>query len=709
MKQKLFLGALLLGALTLNSCVDDTESASVTAVRQAKAEQLKSLADLNKANAEAALITANATKAAQEAQAEYLKAQAQFYQAQAAYEQAKAEWQNAQTEKDKEQAAIDLEKKKLDLEKAQLAMDNYKKELEVIAAELEQRLMIAKVDIEKQKNELQAQINKADKEKQQELQILLNRYNKASQELFEVQKTLASNEVTLAQLKAGVISAKEAAQKAIDKANSLIAEYEQQILANEDAIKTLEASYSPTEADEKLTVAERERDVLINDKDAKQSAKNAASSAETKAVNALASSPYVTEIKYDFLAIYCGDGVSPNWQPAVAINGIAIEYDGTNQYYSAKVPAANGGEPTVIKVVSKDIREIVEVEYKYEGDDRSYFTTYSKIKEYYTPVANGFENYVKAVQASIAADQGKKESDAKTALDKANADLKTAEADYKTKNDAYEAAKKATAAAQKAYDDAVAAGKPAAETDPLNAKLTLAKSAEATAKIANDAAKTILGDKATDTTDASGAYKAQADKELAYNNAKAALKVVNDQLAEIQEAWGYAIQKASTNDAYIAAANKAIVASTDAKIAYYQVEAALTKKTAEVTALEFVTKDPNVKEAKDEIERLQTEIEGGEMNVWIWDSSLNAYVPTPMFVGGLKEKIEKQKAVIENQTKVLNDPNNTGKEKEIAETEAEIAANKAEIEILQKKVDLYKAQLEKAMESDEPVNPAPAE
>ena len=65
MKQKLFLSALLLGALTLNSCVDDTESPSVTAVRQAKAEQIKSLADLNKAQAEAAIITANATAEAQ--------------------------------------------------------------------------------------------------------------------------------------------------------------------------------------------------------------------------------------------------------------------------------------------------------------------------------------------------------------------------------------------------------------------------------------------------------------------------------------------------------------------------------------------------------------------------------------------------------------------------------------------------------------------
>ena len=40
MNKKLVFGAVLLGAMTLTSCVDDTESASVTAIRQAKAEQL---------------------------------------------------------------------------------------------------------------------------------------------------------------------------------------------------------------------------------------------------------------------------------------------------------------------------------------------------------------------------------------------------------------------------------------------------------------------------------------------------------------------------------------------------------------------------------------------------------------------------------------------------------------------------------------------
>ena len=51
MKKKLMMVAVLLGALSLGACVDNDESASVEAVRNAKAEQLKGLAAL--ANAQA--------------------------------------------------------------------------------------------------------------------------------------------------------------------------------------------------------------------------------------------------------------------------------------------------------------------------------------------------------------------------------------------------------------------------------------------------------------------------------------------------------------------------------------------------------------------------------------------------------------------------------------------------------------------------------
>ena len=84
MKKQILLIATLAGALFLGSCVDDKESASVTAVREAKAEQLKGLAALAQAQAQAATMAAEADAALKQAQAAY-------YEAQAAYEQARTE------------------------------------------------------------------------------------------------------------------------------------------------------------------------------------------------------------------------------------------------------------------------------------------------------------------------------------------------------------------------------------------------------------------------------------------------------------------------------------------------------------------------------------------------------------------------------------------------------------------------------------------
>lgn len=95
--------AVLLGALSLGACVDDNESASVTAVRTAKAKQLEAVAALNNAQAEAELIKANAEKALKEAKA--------------AYEKAQADATAATTEYNKQKYALELEKIKAEYEK----------------------------------------------------------------------------------------------------------------------------------------------------------------------------------------------------------------------------------------------------------------------------------------------------------------------------------------------------------------------------------------------------------------------------------------------------------------------------------------------------------------------------------------------------------------------------------------------------------------
>lgn len=82
------MAVLALGSTTLTSCVDDNESASVTAIRNAKAEQLKALAALSNAQAEAAKIQA---------------------EAEAALKNAQTEWKKEQTEEAKQKFAIKIE------------------------------------------------------------------------------------------------------------------------------------------------------------------------------------------------------------------------------------------------------------------------------------------------------------------------------------------------------------------------------------------------------------------------------------------------------------------------------------------------------------------------------------------------------------------------------------------------------------------------
>jgi hypothetical protein len=102
MKKKFFVLYALAGAFVvspiLTSCVDDDESASVTAVREAKAEQLKGLAALANAQAQAEATKANAEAAIAAAQAAYYQAQAEQASASAEYTQAQTEQYKAKYE-----------------------------------------------------------------------------------------------------------------------------------------------------------------------------------------------------------------------------------------------------------------------------------------------------------------------------------------------------------------------------------------------------------------------------------------------------------------------------------------------------------------------------------------------------------------------------------------------------------------------------------
>lgn len=110
------LGALALSSTTLTSCVDDNESASVTAIRDAKAKQLTALANYKDVQAQNEKIVAEAEAAIRNAEAKWLEIQ-------------------------NEVAGLELEKGKAALET----------EIETAKAKAEAELLTQKVAIEKAK------------------------------------------------------------------------------------------------------------------------------------------------------------------------------------------------------------------------------------------------------------------------------------------------------------------------------------------------------------------------------------------------------------------------------------------------------------------------------------------------------------------------------------------------------------------------------
>ena len=136
MKKKLMMVAVLLGALTLGACVDDNESASVTAIAQ-----LESLAALNNAKAAAETVRAEAEAALNNAKAAYRQALAdakaaetefltQKYQMQ--LEKLQAEYAEAIAEAKKNAALFDKQAWKETEKHIQNVLDDYTNALDQI-------------------------------------------------------------------------------------------------------------------------------------------------------------------------------------------------------------------------------------------------------------------------------------------------------------------------------------------------------------------------------------------------------------------------------------------------------------------------------------------------------------------------------------------------------------------------------------------------
>ncbi len=227
---------MMVGALVLASCVKNQESQSVTDVRNARADEIKSQAELNRANAEAAVTLAKAQAAIAAAQAELLKAQQAIVEAEAAKLQVEAELAAVEVEIAKvklEGERVKLQAKKAELEAliakyeadiARYAADKQKaiNELEKAEADAEINEIKSQIELVQQQKNLFEAIKALEGAKQEEIAALWASYESEVAALNRAQSNLISAQASLARLEAGEEIAAEILVKQIQDKNNQI-------------------------------------------------------------------------------------------------------------------------------------------------------------------------------------------------------------------------------------------------------------------------------------------------------------------------------------------------------------------------------------------------------------------------------------------------------------------------------------------------------
>lgn len=249
MKKKFMMVALLLGTLMLGACVDDNETASVSAVREATAKQLKSVAAMNRAEAEASKTLAAAEVALLQAKAAAEKANAEYNKAMTEQRQKAAELLELQ----KEGTSIDNQKKQAELEKQLAELEktklNAQKQLADIEAQMkeaemkaqaalmraQQDLLAAQKELLDVEERLAAAKTQAERDailaERDELQRLAANYSEAAANLLEAKRDYNDAVSTLVGLENGLVTAQQAKEKAIIDNNNTIAQYKVRIEA----------------------------------------------------------------------------------------------------------------------------------------------------------------------------------------------------------------------------------------------------------------------------------------------------------------------------------------------------------------------------------------------------------------------------------------------------------------------------------------------
>ena len=616
MRKKFFAMYALAGALVASpvftSCVDNEESASVTALRGAKAEQLSALATLQKAQAEAAKVTADAEKAYKEAWAEYYKAQANSSNASAdkilqEMEQAKAKFEyeiayiKADYEKkiaEAKKAALKAEQEILENAEARLAAlyTNYSSavitlnDLKYQKAEKEMRLTeyeagavaLDEVILQK-KNDLEAQIAEA------EAQI------KAWETYQGIDDADLDAELLAAQqAKYAAWAAKEAADEAViepeEAAEEVLDQYDLDELEEPStvaAVAAIQAFLKVNPIDDYISLG------LFNDKD--------------EAVEYYWEQVKNSNIEYvpgDVDKIYnqWGNNNDNGWYAIAGymqLNGIyyqpfKTEYVEITDEKSVPLYSLNKNIST-----TQISQAFVAQKENYTKNLGAAATETTEATGYYKVLADA-EKVLKDYQKDLA--------DAKEALTAGEAEVKAAQA----KVDEAQAAVDAEQAKIDAEQDKIDAADAVIAT--ANSNKSYAQTEKSTyegLKAQAEANKTTAeANKAAATTDEA---KAAADAAIA--DATAKIEAYTDKIEAAEEAIETADETIEAEQAKIAAANKVIA---DIQIALNEA----TRKLSQVQTMELTPAEAKVIAAKHDITQAEYEIKNGEQLVASWKDTI---------------------------------------------------------------------------------------
>lgn len=412
MKKMILLVSMLAGVMTFSGCVDDKESASVTAVREAKAAQLNALAAYSNAQAAAQQAIADTENALREAKV--------------AYETAKAAEKQAQTEIAKAQAQQAMAA-------AQNEIQRMANELEIMAIEHQ----IAMLDLQTQ---YETALKNADDQSQQLLGGLYMAYQTAATNLLDAQHEIARKKIELAKLQAGLVNSDETSQMLINDQKRIIANNEQQIAEWTAMIEVFEAQKAPEEAKAELVTEKAALSQLAQDQKKALTAANKAGQEMGEAWSDVRDQKYsdlaqdVYSNGFAYLVDEDGNNTGVSFNDYILLNsyeatslGKPVEATVDTYWFSI---TDDKGNTTYTAVMNRMIQKTVtKTETTAPGVESTY--TYEAYPTYYYQLnAEGVKAYVAAIKANVTKNEGKALEAANKALaaqQKVVADLEKAE------------------------------------------------------------------------------------------------------------------------------------------------------------------------------------------------------------------------------------------------------------------------------------------